>query len=154
MTIRPWGLLKVFSKPLSYTGEGVTKEPEGREHLGGKATTPVQHWSCARARLIVKTPPQKATGGRRVTKLRRDREALETGLTRTPYVEILWHGEDNAQRMMVGLVDTGADWSLVEESELNEEERKALVPSSMSGKGVTDTDIPIIREVWRDVSIG
>lgn len=130
------------------------KEPEGRENRGGEGTTPVKPWSCARARLIVKTPPHEATSGRRVTKLRRDREALETGLTRTPYVEILWHGEDNAWRSMVGLVDTGADWSLVEESELDGEERKELVPSSMSGKGVTDTEIPIIGEVWRDVSIG
>ena len=55
---------------------------------------------------------------------------------------------------MVGLVDTGADWSLIEESELQDQERKELAPSAMTGKGVTEAEIPIVGELWRDVSIG
>ena len=111
---------------------------------------------CARSRLVVKTPPKgMAKGGSgRIAKLRKDRDILRTGLTRTPYVEISWTGEDGIIKPMVGLVDTGADWSLIEESELRDQERKELAPSAMSGKGVTEAEIPIVGEVWRDVSIG
>ena len=55
---------------------------------------------------------------------------------------------------MTGLVDTGADWSLIEESQLEVKEREELSPTAAEGRGVTEEEIPILGEVWRDLDIG
>ncbi len=109
-------------------------------------------WSCARAELFVRVPAQK--GKKRLKTLQRDKESLRQGLTSSPYVDICWRREDGSLAQMTGLVDTGADWSLIEESQLGDEEWKELQPSSAQGKGVTKADIPIVGEVWRDLVVG
>ena len=112
----------------------------------------VRPWSCARAELFVKAPARE--GKRRRERILRDKESLRQGLTSSPYVEIHWRREDGSLPQMTGLVDTGADWSLIEESQLGDEEWKELQPSSAQGKGVTEAEIPIVGEVWRDLMVG
>ena len=116
------------------------------------ASTNVKPWTCARAHLFVRTPPQGHK--RRLQTLRNGKETLRQGLSSSPYVDIAWKKSDGSQEPMVGLVDTGADWSLLEESQLGDKEREELQPSDAQGKGVTEAEIPIVGEVWRDMVIG
>ena len=112
----------------------------------------VKPWSCARAQLFVKAPAGQGKG--RVKALRRDKETLRRGLTSSPYVDVVWNRGEGSQQVMTGLVDTGADWSLIEESQLDVREREELSPTSAQGRGVTEEEIPILGEVWRDLNVG
>ena len=47
-----------------------------------------------------------------------------------------------------------ADWSLIEEAQLDANEWKELKPSDAQGKGVTEDEIPIVGEVWRNLEVG
>lgn len=112
----------------------------------------IKNWTCARARLTVKTPDRKVKN--RIDKLRRDKAGLEN-LFRTPYVRVEWINAESGDRSnLVALVDTGADWSLIKESEMSEDERNELQPSDMVGQGVTKQRIEIIGEIWRTIVIG
>ena len=112
----------------------------------------VKPWTCARSELFVKAPAKGVR--RRLKTLQRDKEALRQGLTSSPYVDLTWRTEKGERHRMTGLVDTGADWSLIEESQLRADEREELQPSEAQGRGVTDADIPIVGEIWRDLDIG
>ena len=114
--------------------------------------TVIRNWSCARVKLTVKTPDKKVNG--RIKKLRRDKAGFEN-LHRTPYVKVEWINNESGERSsLVALVDTGADWSLMKESEMSEEERDELQPTDMVGQGVTKQRIEIIGEIWRTIVIG
>ena len=59
------------------------------------------------------------------------------GLNSTPYVKIHWcyGGEE------VALFDTGAQWSLICEDLLSQEEKDDMQTSSLSGRGVSGEKI-------------
>ena len=49
------------------------------------------------------------------------------------------------------LFDTGAQWSLLTEKELHDDEREGLQEvNGMDGRGVSGEKIPVLGEVWRD----
>ena len=123
--------------------------------VGGEAA--VRPWSCARAKFVVK--PATAFSGEqgRMKQLKRDKVAVMEMLPRTPYIRVSWR-ESHRPRMrwkdMIPLVDTGADWSLIAESELSVSELVDLQPSDVQGQAVTKDQIEVVGEVWRDVRIG
>ena len=95
----------------------------------------IRNWSCARAKLTVRTPDREVED--RIDKLKRNKEDMEN-LNQTPYVKVGWINTESGERSnLVALVDTGADWSLIKESEMSEEERAELQPTDMVGQGVT-----------------
>ena len=71
----------------------------------------------------------------------KDRQVLEVGLSRFPYVEVKL-GNDSCR----ALVDTGADWSMLDYTHLSEEGqgRRSLVGSDVKGQVVKGL-------VWCDV---
>ncbi len=118
----------------------------------GKDFPEVKPWSCARATFVVK--PAGKTGKGRQKQLRESKETLRQNLPNSPYVGVLWENTEGIQVPMTGLVDTGADWSLLVKSELSMEEWEELKPSEVVGQGVTKSKIPVIGEVWRNLTIG
>ena len=93
-------------------------------------------------------PAEKGVRDRRA-KLVMDREALSRGISRAPYVDVRI-GEDSTR----ALVDTGADWSLMDESMLSVGERHNLATSEAVGQGVGSEPIDIVGQVWKDVEAG
>ena len=75
----------------------------------------VKPWSCVRAQLFVRAPAGR--GKKRIKTPQRDKETLQRGLTSSPYVDIIWLRGNGPQQVITGLVDTGADWSLIEEAQ-------------------------------------
>ena len=109
----------------------------------------VQDWKGCRAQFWVKTAGKPGKGNRRHKKLQREKEALRVGLSRSPYVEI--EIEDTCCR---ALVDSGADWSMLDYTALTPSEVEGLTESHMSGQGVSSEPISVVGEVWRDVKLG
>ena len=110
---------------------------------GSNGCTKVKNWICARAKFSVRTQPGIK---KRHQKLLKDRQVLEVGLSRLPYVGVTM-GNESCR----ALVDTGADWSMLDYSCLSEEERGSLVESGMRGHGVSKEPIKVKGEVWRNV---
>ena len=110
--------------------------------------TNVSPWTCARAEFRVLTP-EKGRKQRR-KQIQHMKGIASEGLNSTPYVRIQWmdSGEETA------LFDTGAQWSLICEGLLSEEERLEMQSSSLSGRGVSGEKIPVVGEVWRSLKIG
>ena len=109
--------------------------------------TQVKPWVFARASFHVK-PAEKGVRNR-CKKLKMDREALGRGISRAPYVSVRI-----GQNQTRALVDTGADWSLLDYSLLSKVERDNLGTCEAAGQGVSREPINIIGEVWRDVEAG
>ncbi len=71
------------------------------------------------------------------------------GLSRAPFVDVKLNG-----REIRALVDTGADWSLLDAESLSAEELTGLSKCEARGQGVSREPISILGEVWRDVTLG
>jgi transposase InsO family protein len=112
-----------------------------------KSRAEVKPWVFARASFRVK-PADRGAKERRV-KLKLSQEALNKGISRAPYVNVKIG--DSATR---ALVDTGADWSLLDDSMLSVEERENLAACDAVGQGVGSEPIDIVGEVWKDVEAG
>ena len=121
--------------------------------IGWGQTPTVKPWSCARAKFVVRPPNRDMKSKARRRKLQEDKDAWENILPRTPYVKVKWKYE-SIEEEMTGLVDTGADWSLMVESQLSDSERQELMPSEVKGQGVTKEKISVLGEVWRDLIVG
>ena len=73
------------------------------------------------------------------------------GVSSTPYVAATW--KDGI--VTAALLDTGAQWSLLSQTQLKPEERNALsADNGVAGKGVSGEPIPVMGEIWRDVVVG
>ena len=107
----------------------------------------MEPWRCARASFRVLTPPKKGNEDRR-EKLKGARAMME-GLSRAPFVDVKLDGSETR-----ALVDTGADWSLLDANSLSVEELAGLSRCEASGQGVSREPIRILGEVWRDVALG
>ena len=108
----------------------------------------VSPWTCARAEFRVLTPGKDRKQRRK--QLQHMKGVASEGLNSTPYVKMKWvgGGEETA------LFDTGAQWSLICEELLTEEERAEMRSPSLSGRGVSGEKIPVVGEVWRSLQIG
>ena len=114
--------------------------------------------NVARMQVIV---PRKGVK-RRAKMLKLQKSALEQILCRSPTVELVWRNSEGDGRSREGvgstpaLVDTGADWSLINPSILTDEERDALNAegSELVGRDVQGDDLCILGEVWRDCQLG
>ena len=106
-------------------------------------------WNGQVARMSV-VPPCKGTLNRRLG-LKEQKETLSKGLSSTPYIEFSWEGKDQKVK---ALLDSGADWSLIDESIMSRAEREMIGPSSIEGKGVTGEKVDIVGEVWRSLNLG
>ena len=91
----------------------------------------------------------------RVEVIKQQKSALRTILRSSPYIDITWCTDKEQGVKRPALVDTGADWSLIDETLLNQEERQLLTSDStgLEGQGVSGEKIPILGEVWRDFKI-
>jgi hypothetical protein len=78
------------------------------------------------------------------------KEVAAEGINATPYVEIEW--ENGTKKK--ALFDTGAQWTLIAEDLLTDNEKEEMEESSLSGHGVTGSKIPVIGEIWRTVKLG
>ena len=121
--------------------------------IGLEQPPTVKPWSCGRAKFVVRPPDRDMKSKARRRKLQADKDAWANILPRTPYVKVNWK-YDNVEEEMTGLVDTGADWSLMVEAQLSESERQELMPSEVKGQGVTKEKISVLGEVWRDLRVG
>ena len=108
-------------------------------------------WSHKIARMKVTVPPKGVPN--RVARVRQDKEVIHQFMCKTPYVEFRWKNSANDDRLMA-LLDSGADWSLIDESLMSDEERALITASEVQGKGVCGEDVPIVGEVWRSLEIG
>jgi transposase InsO family protein len=119
---------------------------------GGKppdgAATGVRPWSCARAEFRIKTPARGSK--QRREQMQQMKGIASEGLNSTPYVRIKWDNGD----VGIALFDTGAQWSLICNDSLTEEERAHMQKSTLIGRGVSGEKIPVIGEIWRSVKIG
>ena len=68
--------------------------------------------------MKVTVPPRDTPN--RVAKLRQCKEAMNQLLCKTPYVEFSWRGDTFGERSLA-LLDSGADWSLIDETMMTEE---------------------------------
>ena len=101
--------------------------------------------------LVIDTP--KGTKDR-YKKLREKKMAWHQILSRSPHVMVHLGTEDCSALL---LLDTGADWSLIDESLLSDEERTGLEHSGDHGlydRGVSGESITILGEVWRTLTLG
>ena len=71
---------------------------------------------------ILSTYFRSISPGKRYKKLLAGRDCLENNLPKTPYVKVRWDRPGVGEEDMIALVDTGADWSLMVEGELSEDE--------------------------------
>jgi len=124
------------------------KKKEGNDSMGK-----IRPWTCAKVSLRVK--PDEKGKRNRSRRLREDKEMMERGLMRSPYVKMNWVEPMSVEQPeTAALVDTGADWSLIAESELTRMEKSELRAVDMVGQGVTKQALPIVGVVWRSVKIG
>ena len=106
-------------------------------------------WAPKVARMSAVVPPKGTPN--RVARLKEGKEVVRQFMCNTPYVEFAWEG---AGKRSVALLDSGADWSLIDESVMTEEERGLICPVNIEGKGVGGESVSIVGEVWRSVEIG
>ena len=125
--------------PLNTDSEGDESSRNGNS---------IKDWSCSAAHFRLVPPDLQAKD--RVKRMREMKSVAAEGLNSTPYVRIKWaNGEENS-----ALFDTGAQWSLITEKMLTDEERSELQGATVAGQGVSGEKIPVIGEIWRDVSVG
>ena len=110
-------------------------------------TSGIRPWSCARAAFRIKTPGKGQLKARR--SLQKEKRTLVEGLSRAPFVNA-----KIGETMGRALVDTGADWSLLNASGLTGDELAGLQECNGVGQGVSKEPIRILGEVWRDVILG
>ena len=139
---------------MAAVGGGKQQETYEDERKPALTTQPreghgIKPWSCAKVQFRV-LPPAKEER-RRGEKLGRLKTVASEGINNTPYVAAKWKdGKSSA-----ALFDTGAQWSLLTETELQKEEREGLQEiNGMDGRGVSGEKIPVLGEVWRDVWVG
>ena len=108
-------------------------------------------WSQKIARMRVTVPPKDVPN--RVAQVRKDKEVMQQFMCKTPYVEFTWKDSAKDERLLA-LLDSGADWSLIDESLMSDRERALITASEVQGKGVCGEDVPIVGEVWRSLEIG
>lgn len=106
-------------------------------------------WTRAIRSLVI-LPPEEGSK-KRVNNFRLCKEVAREGLNQSPYIGVKWAKDDSQVR---ALLDSGADWSCIDVSTLNPEEREALDPPKAAGRGVTGEEISIVGEVWRDLKLG
>ena len=108
----------------------------------------IKEWSCSAAQFRVVPPDLRSKD--RVKKMIEMKSVAAEGLNSSPYVRVTWEDgkEDSA------LFDTGAQWSLIMDKMLTDEERAEIQSSDLSGQGVSGEKIPVIGEIWRNVSVG
>lgn len=130
-------------------GEAVKEElPQLKETVKEQRVKP---WSCARVDFRVLAPRPNGKRGPRRKELKLLKAVAAEGVTSTPYVSARWaDGTTTA-----ALLDTGAQWSLLSQNELSKEEQESLAEvNGMTGRGVSGERIPVMGEVWRDVTVG
>ncbi len=117
------------------------------ETIDSKATP--KPWTNKVAHMRVEMPPRGTPN--RIARLKRANEVMSQFLGNTPYVEFAW--SDSCERSLA-LLDSGADWSLIDEAGMTREERELILPTELEGKGVGGEPVPIVGEIWRSVEIG
>ena len=124
-------------------------EQSSAQSVGGEsAKKSVKPWVLARASFRVQAAPKGVAKNRRI-KLSNDIDTLGEGISRAPYVDVVIEGKKAR-----ALVDTGADWSLLDADDLTDEEMKNLGTCDAAGQGVGREPINIVGEVWRDIVLG
>ena len=117
--------------------------------MEAKGSLRIKPWSCAKVDLRI-LPAERGQQKRREN-LQRLKEVASAGICNAPYVEVNW-GDGNKS---AALLDTGAQWSLLTEQELTEKEKLELFQvGGLEGRGVSGERIPVLGEIWRDVSLG
>jgi len=106
-------------------------------------------WTRKVAHLRVVNPPKGTPN--RIAHLKRAKQVMSQFLGNTPYVEFAW--TDTGERSLA-LLDSGADWSLIDEAGMTQAERDMISPTVLEGKGVGGEPVPLVGEVWRSVEIG
>ena len=115
---------------------------DGEGNLPDRGTTGVSRWTCARAEFKIKTPEKGSK--RRREQMQRMKGIASEGLNSTPYVRIGWDNGDTG----IALFDTGAQWSLICNDLLTEDERTHMQGSTLIGRGVSGEKIPVVGEIW------
>ena len=105
-------------------------------------------WTCAKAQFRVITPEKGGKGRRK--QLQQMKGIASEGLNSTPYIRIKW--ENGVEE--TALFDTGAQWSLICEDLLTEQEKATMEKSALCGRGVSGERIPVTGEIRRTVSVG
>ena len=90
----------------------------------------------------------------RIAQYTREKQAAVTGLVKSPFIEISWNEKGRRMKKQRALIDTGADWSLLREDQLSEDELEGLQGTDVVGHGVSNEEIPVIGQIWRDIVIG
>jgi hypothetical protein len=131
--------------PTSHEG-GQTPRTTRRDSMSDGIPKP---WTRKLAHMRVVNPPRGTP--HRMARLKRANEVMSQFLGNTPYVEFAW--TDSRERSLA-LLDSGADWSLINEAGMTKEERDMISPTNLEGKGVGGEAVPLVGEIWRSVEIG
>lgn len=79
-------------------------------------------------------------------------------MQRSPHVDITWLDgiSDTTGTSCPALIDTGADWTLIDYTMLNQEEfeTQATEELGFEGRGVSGEKIDIVGVVWRNLKVG
>ena len=102
--------------------------------------------------MYVKAPGKQKKG--RIARYVNARKAAYVGLMKSPFIEVVLRNKGCSDVKCRALFDTGADWSLIQDNELTQEELEMLTPVNLTGEGVCRETIPILGEIWRNVAIG
>ena len=141
------------SQVISSSSDGKADNEDSTASGGSRGRYTSQEprpWSAKISRMQVITPPKGTMY--RTKRIREQKRAVEEILNSAPYIDIEIVGRGQP---VAALVDTGADWSLMDYSEMTREEKEALQEGSdMKGRGVSGEEIDIVGEVWRDISLG
>ena len=113
-------------------------------------------WSGKVAKLQVITPPRGVAYRRKV--IQEQKEAMGNIMQRSPHVEISWLDGMSKEvgTKSQALIDTGADWTLIDNREVTPEEREQLTMEEpgLEGRGVSGEKIDIVGVIWRSLMVG
>ena len=131
--------------------ESSAKRSDKREDVEKiRSSSGTRPWSGSCARIKVIDTPKGTKDP--CKKLREKKMAWHQILFMSPHVMVHLGIEDCSV-----LLDTGADWSLIDDSLLSEEGRTELEHSGdhgLYGRGVSGESITILGEVWRTLTLG
>ena len=128
----------------------------GQDNFNTENGGVIKPWSNAKGKFVVQ-PPSRSTlrnKANRIDQMKKMKVAAVKGLDRAPYVPICFKQGKQVGPRQGALLDTGSVWSLLDKSQLTQQEVRSLSATERKGNGVSGEEINIIGETWRSLHLG